>query len=45
VRAAPDRAFWRVGISGDQPHPDPASFGYAAMSGVACLVGQPVLGG
>jgi hypothetical protein len=45
VRAAPNRVFWRVGIPGDQPGPDPASFGYAAMNDVAGQDGQPVLGG
>ncbi len=35
VRAVPNQAFWRVGIPGDQPHPDPALLGYAAMSDVA----------
>jgi hypothetical protein len=45
ARAAANRAFWCVGIPGDQPGLDPASFGYAAVNGVAGQDGQPVLGG
>jgi hypothetical protein len=45
VRAAPNRVFWRVGIPSDQPGPDLASSGYAAMNDAAGQSGQPVLGG
>jgi hypothetical protein len=45
ARAAANRVFWRAGIPGDQLGLDPASFGYAAVNGVAGQDGQPVLGG